>query len=221
MEASTYATNKNGQNNPMSGVEAILRGERTPYDFAQPIHDNPHLESMRKLAIESHPENIAADHALSGVAALGANDITRVESDINPALAEQYCAGVGLPRVAGQEWVVLRYSTGEAARGTTLLAVLGVFATEDAAESHVKRCTAATRGHPFDFVVGRMYEMHPWPPSLENVDDIETPVGTYTEIMRGYIERRNKLNEAFRERVASDGIDVGQGSASPSGTIAN
>jgi len=196
--------------NPMSGVEAILRGERAPYDPTQPIPDNPHLESMRKLAIDSHPENLAAEHAGTGVASLGANEISRVERDVDVKLAEQFCAGAGLPRVPGQEWVVLRYSIGEAAAGTTLLAVLGVFATEDAAEKHVMRCTAATRGQPFDFVVGRMYEMHPWPPSLENTEDMETPVGTYTEIMRGYIERRNKLNEAFRERVASDGISVGE-----------
>lgn len=194
---------ENKTNNVFEGVDRILRGEQEPYDPTVPVKDNPILEHMRLEAITRVPENLAA--TTSTAADMGARDTKHVEADVDPENAPKYLRGDAVPRVAGQEYVVIRHPAED---NSGMIAIIGAFPTEEAATRHARLVAKCTKGEPFDYIVGNMYALMPWPPTLENIEAAESPNPSYQEILNGFIKRRNEANNAFKERARSDGIKV-------------
>lgn len=189
--------------NAFEGVERVLRGDQDPYDPTVPVADNALLELKRREAITRVPETLAEN--LTSVADLGASDIQHIEADVDPAKAPGYLRGDSVPRVPGQEFVVIRHPAEEA---SGMLAVIGAFPTEEAATRHARLAAQSTKGEPFDYIVGNMYALMPWPPSLENIEAAESSNPAYQDILNGFIKRRNEANEAFKDRVRSDGVNI-------------
>lgn len=185
-------------------IERILRGEVARRNPDEPVLDNDLLERLRLQAIAAVPEKLGEN--APSPADLHANDALLLQKDARPEDAERFLRGAGLPRVSGQDFFVARVTA--EADGPTLMAIIGAFPTVAAAEKHAALAAKCTPGEPFDYVVGGMYELLPWPPGLANVDAAESPNATHQEILMGFIKRRNQENERFRERARADGVKL-------------
>lgn len=170
-----------------------------------PVEDDPRLEALRQEILAKSFTVSPEEADYGSVKNMFSRDTDHFEPDYdttpagaNNAINQQ----AALPCPAGQNFFVVRHSE---ARGDTpnVLAMMGVFATENEAERHVARLSELTKGQPFNYVIGEMLKFHPWPPTLDRVAKIQTDNQALTEIMQNYIERRQIDNVAFRNRIAA------------------